>query len=155
MVTSFAPRTTEMMNVTELLELFDTMTGYGLDTYSREELEKVDPQNPHKHVTDAKTAQRLIDDYILSQHTRLKGHAPKTDNQRENIVRSDGFLQNATYNREDILDMLRDKTIQKLLETEFHKRTLVVQGVFIPTIVADNHPIDPANQDDEKEEWYL
>lgn len=153
MTTSFAPRTTNMLTVTELLELFDKMTAYGIDTHSREELAKVDPLHLHKHVTDAKTAQRMVDDYITTQYTNRYGRAPKTEEQRDRIVRCDGFLHDATFNRRDILTMLDDPSIRNILAQEFHERTVLMQGVYIPKIVADTHPIHPANK--VEEESYL
>lgn len=152
MTTSYAPATSEMITLTELLGLFDAATGYGIDRHSRAELAKLEDKNKHKHVTDAKTAHGIVERYIDHQFMQRNDRPPKTEHQRNSVVRSNGFSHDTTYDRDDILRMLDDHYVHSLLRDEFHERTVVLQGIYIPTIVAATHPIDPANQ--KEEDWF-
>lgn len=157
MTLSYSPRTSDMLTLTEMLELLDRMMGYGIDRYSREELCKLNDRSPMRHVIDTASAHRMVDTYINEEFARRNnGRRARTDRQRNSIIRMDDAGEDKVdvlYHRDDIVRMMEDPDVREELARHFKKRTTLMQDIYIPTVVAKTHPIDPVNRT-EDEDWY-
>lgn len=141
MTTSLAPRTSDYVSLDEVLELFDRMTGYGLDPHSRTALEQLPRATKGKHVTDLRTTHELIHGYIQAEFKRRNGYEPKTKKDHHSVIRTIGANAQMQYDRDDLLRMMRTADVRNRLAHAFLQQTQDIGGLFIPAILADTHPL--------------
>ncbi|WP_026865770.1 hypothetical protein [Jeotgalicoccus marinus] len=127
----------KMIDAQQVLELFDKHTGYITDEYSRKVLNSLDKNDKGKHVTIRRYMKRYIDSYIDRKYREKHNRVPITDEERDTIIKITGAQTSMKYEEKGILNMLKDKKINNLLQAEFEKNTIQFEGRRVPKVVKD------------------
>ncbi|QXE01918.1 hypothetical protein [Terribacillus sp. DMT04] len=126
-----------MIKAEEVLELFDLVTGYGVDNYSRRVLQTLSKRDKRKHVTTHKNMSRYIESYIERKYKEKNNRPPMDMEERDSIIKIEGSTKGMRYDREGIILMLEDRRIKELLQSQLEKNTVMIEGQSMPKVVSE------------------
>lgn len=124
---------------TELLLLLDGVTRYGYDDVSRNVLDHLPESHVSKHVVSRAYAKTLINRYVHKEHVRRHGKPPETKDERDSIIEITGNRTATRYKHDDILTMLQDPDVKRLLHARYLDRMVEHDGKLVPRIAVDAH----------------
>lgn len=138
-------RNTEMIPMKEVLRLVHLKNGYGKDDFSQEVFRILDENGNSHYLINDKKMRQYINNYIDRKYKELNGCLPLTDKERNTIIKIEGSTQGTRYNKNDILKMLEDAHVKKLLFNRL-KRRCVYHGETPIPLELSRYEIAKANR---------
>lgn len=132
--------------IQEVQFLIDRFAAYGIDRHSRDALAELKTDDFGKHLLTRDETEKLITNYTMIRYEEIHGAAPRMQKQRERIVRTEEAGLIIKYDRDNILNMLEHKYVQKKLAAVFDEMTTEVAGIYIPTVISEKHPYQQPKQ---------
>ncbi len=116
-------KNTEMIPIKEVLELVHLKIGYGKDEFSQEIFGILNESGNEHYLIDARNMRLYINKYIGRKYQKAHGRLPDTNEKMDTIIKIEGSTQGMRYSKHDILKMLEDEHVKRLLLNRFKKRS--------------------------------
>lgn len=114
---------TEMIYTEEVLELAHHKMGYGKDDLSKEVFHVlIENENDH-YLIKPKKMREYIEKYIDRKYKEINGRLPISYEEEDTIIKIEGSTQGTKYSKNNILNMLVDEHVTKLLFNRLKKRS--------------------------------
>lgn len=113
----------KMISMKEVLELTHHKMGYGKDDLSKEIYQVLSENGNDHYLIGAKKMREYIEKYIDREYKKVNGCFPVTDEETDTIIKVEGSTQGTKYSKNDILKMLEDEYISKLLFNRLKRRS--------------------------------